>query len=105
MRIGASDLTLHVLLGAVLGLSACAQRPPVQAAAAPARPVEQPAAKPSKLTKAKRVDPNCGVARVDLSAERKEELFRQFEAELGPGTAAVATPDPAPVPRCKQVAG
>ena len=53
--------------------------------------------------KAKRADPNCAAARVDLSAARKEALFRQFEAEIGPAVPAnTVVADPEPVPRCKQ---
>lgn len=105
-RNAASHVGVPLLLGAALCLSACASRPPVQAAAPPARPVAQPASKPPKVVKAKRVNPSCGGTQVDLSAERKEELFRRFEAELGSGATTVpetvAEPEPVPVPRCNQ---
>ncbi len=101
MRTRASELSIPLLLGVALCFPACAPQPATQAAAA--RPAEPPPAKPPKLAKPKRADPNCAAARIDLSAARKEALFRQFEAEIGPAvppTAVVTDPDP--VPRCKQ---
>ncbi len=102
MRTRPSDLSLPLLLGVALCFAACAPQPAPQAATA-ARPAEPPPAKPPKVAKAKRADPNCTAARVDLSAARKEALFRQFEAEIGPAVPAnTVVADPEPVPRCKQ---
>ncbi len=102
MRTRASYFPIPLLLGVALCLSACAPHAAAPAAVA-AHPAEPPPAKLPKLAKAKRADPSCQAPRLELSSERKEALFRQFEAEMGPAVPAAAVlADPEPLPRCKQ---
>ena len=102
---------LAVLAGPLLCLPGCATdspEPAVKAAATgPFIHLSPPHPRP------KRRDP-CKLAKVDLSSERKEALFKQFAAESGsdvPADQATAappppstTPAPASSPECRPTA-
>ena len=91
-----------LLTGSALVLTACAQPAPEPQVAAAPQPV---AAKFISLSPPKprprRVNDGCRLARVDLPAGRKAELFQLFDAEHAGADPALPAPRPDP---CRQAA-
>ena len=90
-----------ILVGAAWLLSACAERLPDPTAAATPIVLGTPAPRPHTVARARRLDHGCARAKVDLPQDRKEALFRQFDAALGPA-AAIPSPAPSPPSDCRQ---
>lgn len=97
-----------ILAGVVLALSACAgpvPDPEPVVTATPA-PIETPRPKPRRIAYAKRPEAACATTKADLPQDRKEALFREFDATVAAApTAGLATsPVPAsgPAADCNQ---
>ncbi len=88
---------LAVLAGAVLGLAACQSAVPAPEPVAVAPPPPKPVRVAQKPVRPKRAEVACKTA-AELTAERKEALFRQFAAlqDGAPETTLVSQPASAP---------
>jgi hypothetical protein len=91
-------LARPVLMATVLTLSACAGPAPAPVVTAAPAPIETPRLKPRHVARARRPDIACAAVKIDLPQDRKEELFREFDATVVPAPAATVIP----APDCRQ---
>lgn len=97
-----------ILAGLVLALSACAGPVPEPEPVVTATPAasETPRPKPRRIAHAKRPEAICAATKADLPQNRKEALFRAFDATVAAdptaGLTTIQSPAHGPATDCRQ---